>query len=142
MAAFSCDDESPLNSSAGTTYTQECGVYYQTNYDMIAPRRGHPVQNLPIGPDDKPMDAVLTSSFMDCIDRCDEYHSANQSVACYGVTYYANLAWVQSKAWDGNCFLKNGRGKGSSDGNADWEHTASAYKTCLNDGEDACLGDD
>jgi hypothetical protein len=144
MADFSCDGGSPQNSSAGIAYTQECGVYYQTNHNRIAPEPKSWVRNLPIGSDDKSEDPVTRYSFMDCINYCDEYNNAGQSPACYGVSYYANLTWaIQNRKWKGNCFLKNGRGEGKSDGDGseDWKHTASAYKTCLNNGN-TCPSDD
>lgn len=144
MAAFSCDDGYSQKSSEGVAYTQECGVYYQTNKDMIAPDPKSWVRNLPIGPGDKSEKPVTTYSFKDCIDHCDEYNSAGRSPGCYGVSYYANLTWANDN-WDGNCFMKNGRGVGRSDGDGteDWGLIASAYLTCLDsEGRNTCPGDD
>lgn len=110
---------------------------------MVAPDSKSWIRNLPLGANDKSLDPVTKYSFRDCIDYCDEYNSdRGTGPACYGISYYANLTWAFNR-WPGNCFLKNGRGKGTSDGDGseDWEHTASAYKNCLNGGN-GCAGDD
>ena len=143
IARFNCDDTQFAISTDGNAYVQDCGVYYQTNQNMVAPDSTAWVRNLPIGANGKSMDPVTKYSFRDCIDHCDEYNSkrGTKDSACYAVSYYANLTWAFSR-WPGNCFLKNGRGNGTStgDGTEDWEHTASAYKNCLN-GDNGCAGD-
>lgn len=140
IADFKCDDFQLTISGTGNAYVQDCGVYYRTNENMLAPEPKSWVRNLPIGANGKSLDPVTKYSFKDCIDHCDEYNSNRNSTdqACYAVSYYANLDWV-FKRWPGNCFLKNGLGNGTStgDGTEDWEHTASAYKFCLN-GDNGC----
>lgn len=110
---------------------------------MLAPDPTSWVRNLPLGANGKSMDPVTKYTFRDCIDHCDEYNAdrATSDQPCYGVSYYANLTWA-FKRWPGNCFLKNGRGKGTNvgDGTEDWAHTASAYKNCLDSGK-GCAGD-
>jgi hypothetical protein len=110
-------------------------VYYKVDENMLSPDSKSKLRNLPIGANGKSVDPITKYSFEDCINECDKYNSNRNATdqACYAVSYYANLDWV-FKRWAGNCFLKNGRGYGTSigDGMEDWEHTASAYKNCLN----------
>lgn len=137
MADFKCDD----SQFTDIAYIQDCGVYYRTNENMLAPEPKSWIRNLPIGANGKSMDPVTKYSFKDCIDHCDEYNSNRNATdqACYAVSYCANLDWV-FKRWPGNCFLKNGLGNGTStgDGSEDWEHTVGAYKNCLN-GDSGCV---
>jgi hypothetical protein len=144
IAGFTCDNQTLTDSSAGIAYTQDCGVYYPTNRYMVAPDPKAWVKNLPLDANNKSIDPVARYTFKGCIDRCDEYNSGGGSPACYGVSYYANLTYVSSvRHWKGNCFMKNGRGEGISEGTGDedWEHTASAYKSCLS-GDNSCPSHD
>ena len=57
---------------------------------------------------------------------------------CRTITYYANLTQAyEQDDWMGNCFLKSGRPADiarSGDAGIDWEHTISAYMSCLVNG--------
>lgn len=129
VAAYTCQNGTQTTSSESVHYIEDCEAAYLTGgpdmYDTSTT-----IVNLANPP-------YTRYSLADCLDVCDEWNanSAND-VPCRAITYYANLTQAYGNDWGGNCFVKNGRPDSvSRDGEGiDWEHTVSAYMSCLVNG--------
>lgn len=121
LAQFSCNNTASTESTAGTSYNQDCNVQYQVNHPSYYD------QNINM----KNLEHRTVYTFQSCLDECDRWNSASNTPACRAVTYYANIT-TPIKLWGGNCFLKNDRGVGYRTDPVDYDHTASAWMGCLN----------
>lgn len=131
LGSYSCSNGTQIQSSSEVTYILDCNAAYLTGGpDLYQPNSI--IANVSEPP-------YTRYNIIDCIDLCDRWniYPDHDTIPCRTVTYYANLTQAYGDDWMGNCFLKSGRpeyiARSGNDG-IDWEHTVSAYMSCLVNG--------
>lgn len=132
VAKYSCSNGTQVSSSSDVDYILDCNAAYLTggsdlyNSDSIIANVSQP--------------PYTRYDLNDCLDLCDRWNTYpdNENTPCRTVTYYANLTQAYGLDWMGNCFLKSGRpaeiARDGDDPGIDFDHTVSAYMSCLVDG--------